>query len=90
MVKQIQHAMSLWNPGWMLVVITLVIQSASIAYLFGTLNQQVSNNKASIRTLVTSEAALSRIEGQVDVLRQELKDDENLLHSIAKAVGVRK
>ena len=90
MVKQLQHAMSLWNPGWMLVVITLVIQSASIAYLFGTLNQQVSNNKASIRTLVTSEAALSRIEGQVDVLRQELKDDENLLHSIAKAVGVRK
>ena len=90
MVKQIQHAMSLWNPGWMLVVITLVIQSASIAYLFGTLNQQVSNNKASIRTLVTSEEALSRIEGQVAVLRQELKDDENLLHSIAKAVGVRK
>lgn len=83
--------MALWAISLTLLglVITVIIQTASTAYAFGTIANEVKNNQSAIIMLVQQNKRLTSTDKQVAILRQKVIDDEELLHAIARAVGAK-
>jgi len=90
-IKSPNTSMALWaiSVTMLGLIATVVIQATSTAYAFGKLTNKVDDNRTAIVILVNREKTLSALTRKVAVLKQKLVDDEEILHSIARAVGAK-
>ena len=89
MINKLKSTLAL-TPGWLAVVLVLVLQGGTLAYTFGKLSDRVAENQIEITSLTRTEKNYNKLSEKLAVISQRLKDDEKLLNSIADTVGARK
>ena len=71
-----------WSPGWIAVILILILQGATLAYTFGKLSDHVSENSIAIKSIVHTEQSYALLSKKLAVIGQRLSDDEELLHNM--------
>ena len=72
---------------WIAVGLILMTQVIALVYTYGILTDRVDTNSVAIHSIVQTERSYTMLSQKMAVISQRLKDDEILLHSIAKRVG---